>query len=134
QCNACAAVICRVFPKREFAIQLQIVNRNEVSVFVGNATGPLFKFLAVLFRPPVAQIALRIELAPLVVESMSQLMADDRANAPEIHVIVNFLVEERWLQNPRWENNLIAWRTVIDVPRRCSHAQFLASERLAALG
>ena len=36
-------------------------------------------------RPPVAQVALRVELAPLIVEAVRQLVADDRAGAAVVH-------------------------------------------------
>src|ERR1700693_4940674 len=70
QGDARAAIVGSVLAQCKTAVQLEVVYGNEVRVLVRHATGALLEFLAVLLRPPIVQIALRIELAPLVVEAV----------------------------------------------------------------
>src|SRR5207253_9446678 len=83
----------------QFAIELQVVYRHKVPVLVGDAAGALLKFLPILRRPPIAQVAAGIELAALIVEAVSQLVANDVADAAEIDGISHAFVEEWWLPN-----------------------------------
>ena len=48
-------------------------------ILVGDTLSPLYEFRGVRFRPPIFQIAMRIELAALIVETMRQLVADGGA-------------------------------------------------------
>ena len=48
QRDARATVVGGVFAQRELAVEFQIVNRDKIAVFVGDATGSLFEFLAIL--------------------------------------------------------------------------------------
>ena len=59
------------------------------------------------FIIPVAEIALGIEFAALVVKAMRQFMANHHSDASEIHGVISLLVEERRLQNSRRKNNFI---------------------------
>ena len=63
-----SAIVGRIFAQRQPAVQLKVVHGNKVAVFVGDATGlrPVSELSAIFFGPPVAQVALRIELAALV--------------------------------------------------------------------
>src|SRR5882724_390783 len=128
------AVVGGVLAQGEAAIEFEIVHRHETAVLVGDATGALFEFRAVLRRPPVAQIALRVELASLIVEAVGQLVADDNPDATEVRGIVNLLVEKRRLQNTRREHNFILRRTVVGIDRRWRHLPFVAVNRLADFG
>src|SRR5579863_6848635 len=65
QGDARAAVVSGIFTESEPAIQLDVINRNEIRIFIGHATDALFKLLAVLLSPPIAQVARRIILAAL---------------------------------------------------------------------
>src|SRR5207253_11474720 len=101
----------------QFAIELQVVYRHKVPVLVGDAAGALLKFLPILRRPPIAQVAAGIELAALIVEAVSQLVANDVADAAEIDGIIHGFVEEWRLQNAGGEDDLIARAVVISVDR-----------------
>src|SRR3954470_14680006 len=83
--------------------------------------------------PPIAQIALRIELPALIVEAMCELMANHGADAAEVYGIVDGLIEERRLQDSRWEVDVVECGAVVGVHGRWSHSEFAAVERLADL-
>src|SRR5579863_3752917 len=70
QRNARAAVIGSVFSQRKPAIELQIIDRNEVRILICHTAHSLFEFLSVLLGPPIVKISLRIELPPLIVEAV----------------------------------------------------------------
>src|SRR5437588_3992432 len=99
QSDARAAIVSGILSKCEPSIELQIVHSNEASVLISNATSPLFELFSVGCRPPVAQIALRIELAPLVVESVSQFVSDHNTNAAHVYGVIHLLIEKRRLKD-----------------------------------
>src|SRR6267378_3445874 len=68
-------------------------------VFVGDALTAFVVLLAILRGPPVTQVAVRVELASLIVEAMNDFMSDDHADGAEIHRIVLRRIKIRWLQN-----------------------------------
>ena len=55
--DADAAVVGGVLAQRELAVQLHVVDGGEAGILVGDAAGALLERLAVLGRPPVAQVA-----------------------------------------------------------------------------
>ena len=55
--------------------------------------------LRVRLGPPVAQVSLFVELAPLIVEAVRQLVADDRAGAAVVDGGVAAGLIERRLQD-----------------------------------
>src|SRR5215472_8436657 len=75
-CQFQAAVVGGVLAQRELAIELHftlvVFYGDEARIFVCRAVGPLLKLLVILRRPPVAEVALRVVLAPLVVESVGK--------------------------------------------------------------
>src|SRR3954452_12308725 len=61
----------------------------------------------VLTGPPVRQVAVAIELGTLHVETVRDLVADDEANRPEVRSGICLGVEERRLQDPRRDDDLV---------------------------
>ena len=61
--------------------------------------------------PPVAQLAGAVELAPLIVEAVADLVADHRADPAVVHRVVGFEVEERRLQDGGREDDLVVQRS-----------------------
>src|SRR5438874_11638621 len=57
------AEIGHVFALSELAVDLDVVNDGVLRVLIDNAAGTLFELLGIFRSPPIAQIALRIELA-----------------------------------------------------------------------
>ena len=79
--DAQAAVVGHVLAQRQLAVQLHLVHRRVGAVLVHHAGGSLLELLAVGVRPPVRHVALRVELAAGVVESVRQLVPDHGADA-----------------------------------------------------
>src|SRR4051812_16344534 len=89
------------------------------------------KFLVVLFVPPVLQIAVAGVFAPLIVETMTDLMTDDRADSAVVDRIVGMHVEKRRLQNRSGEHHLVRWRVVISIHGLRRHMPFGTIDRRA---
>ena len=61
----------------------------------------------VLVAPPVTEIAVSVELAPLIVEAVSEFVTDHRADAAEIHGIVGLIIVERRLQDASRKRDVV---------------------------
>src|SRR6185437_4047121 len=131
QSNVAAAVVCGVFAEGEPPIEMNVVNRRELAVFICNAAGTFFKLCAVGVSPPVAEVAFSIKLATLVVKAMGQFVANDYANAAEVHSSVCSFVKERRLQDSGREVDVIIWRAVVGIHGGWAHAPLFLVERLA---
>src|SRR6516162_3178407 len=57
-----AAIVRQVFPERELAVDVQVVDRDLAAVLVHEALGELPVSAGVLGRPPVAHRTARVEL------------------------------------------------------------------------
>ena len=96
--------------------------------------GALGKGLVVCGGPPVAQRALGIILAALIVETMADFMADDGADAAVIDGRISLGIKKRRLQDGGGEHHLVHWRVVIGVDHCWCHEPFAAIERRAQFG
>ncbi len=85
-------------------------------------------------RPPTREAPLGIELRPLVVEAVADLMADDRADRAEVRRRRRARVEVGRRQNPRGEIDRVADRHVHGVDHLRQHRPRAAIDRLAELG
>src|SRR6185437_14131051 len=74
-----AAEIGDVLTQGETAVDVDVVNDHVFRVLVDDALGAFVELLGVLIAPPVFQIPCRIELAPLIVKAVRQLMTDGAA-------------------------------------------------------
>ena len=89
--------------------------------------------LQVLGRPPVAHVALRVELAALVVEPVRHLVADDGAHRAVVDGVVRLRVEEGRLQDAGGKHDLVHLRVVVRVDRRRRHLPVRLVDGLADL-
>jgi membrane-associated PAP2 superfamily phosphatase len=89
-----AAEIRDTFAEHELAVSVKIITNFVAAELALDATGARFKVLAVLRRPPVAQVSLAIELAAMVVKAVKQLVADDCADAAVVDRRVGIRIEE----------------------------------------
>src|ERR1039458_9801553 len=88
---------------------------NFLRILVGDALAALVILLGVLGGPPVAQIAMSVELAALIVEAVSEFVSDDHADGAVIHGIIHVLLEKRRLQDASGEVDRIQLRIVIRI-------------------
>ena len=105
--DPCAAFVGGVLTECQAAVQFEIVDRYEVAVLIRDATSAFLELLAVLFCPPVAQIAFGIVLASLVVEAVCQLVANHDPDAAHVDGVIHLLVKKWRLENARREHDLI---------------------------
>src|SRR5207253_3275859 len=133
QRQARAAIISGVFALGEQAILFYARLGNLLGVLVRDALAALVVLLGVGRRPPVAQISLRIELAPLVVEAVGDFVPDHRAGAAEVNGIVHVGVKVRRLQNAGRKIDGVELGIVIGVDGGRSHGPLAAIYRLADL-
>src|SRR5205823_1405720 len=61
QRDAQAAVVRGVLPERQLAVQLDVVDRGEARILVDEALRAILERLRVGRRPPVLQVAARVE-------------------------------------------------------------------------
>src|SRR5215472_8234560 len=105
--------------------------RNLLGVLVGDALSPLVVSLGVRLGPPVAQIALPIELAPLIVEPVDDFVSDDRANRAVIYGIALLRIEERRLEDACGKVDGVGLRIFVGIDGGRGHNPFRAIERRA---
>ena len=130
QRNPQTAVVGGILAERQLAVHLDVVHRGEVRILVDDAGGPLLEAFGVGGRPPVLQVALRVELAPLVVEAVRQLVADHTAGGPVVQRRVGLGVVEGRLEDAGREVDVVLERVVIRVDRGRRHAPLALVERL----
>src|ERR1700733_405103 len=105
-----AAEVGYVFAESELAVDLDIIYDDVLRILIANTFGALIEFLAILFRPPVLQVSLRIVLAAFVVETVREFVADRAASVAVIRRGVHFGIVERWLKNAGREIDVVHLR------------------------
>src|SRR6185437_9746230 len=131
--DAGTAAVAEILAERELAVDLDAGDGAEVVVLVDQASGAFGEGLGVGGRPPVAQVALGIELAALVVKAVGHLVADDDADRAVVAGIVALLIEERRLEDAGGEDDLVELGFVIGVDRGRGHLPLAAVHGLADL-
>ena len=99
-----------IFAHGQFAVDLDVIHRDVLGVLVRDAAGALVKLLAILRRPPVAQIALRVELAAFVVEAVGQFVPNGGAGVAVVRGIVRPGIKKRRLQDARRKIDVVDLR------------------------
>ena len=108
-------------------------NLNAVEV-LSHHPGACIELSLVVLRPPVVHIAVLVEQASLVVESVSHLMTYNHAYSAVVEGIVSTHVEERILQYAGREADLVAGRVVVRIHGLRSHVPLLLVYRFAEIG
>ena len=129
-----ARVVGDVLAQGQRAVDVVARQGAVAVVLLGQRIGLGGEVLAVGRGPPVAQVAVAIGLAALVVETVADFMADDGADGAIVDGVVRVGVEERRLQDGRGEDDFIHRRAVIGVHRLRRHAPLFAVDRFAQLG
>src|SRR5205807_2676208 len=79
---------------------------------------------ALFWREPV-------DLSALTVKSVRHFVSDYRAHPAVINGVIGFRIEERRLQNARWENDLVHHWVVIGIHCWRRHSPFASIDRFA---
>ena len=129
-----AAVVGGVFAEGELAVDFEIVDGGEVAVLGDEAAGAGVELLDVGGRPPVAEVALAVELAALVVEAVGELVADDGADVAVVDGVILFGVVEGGLEDASGEVDVVHAGVVVGVDGGRGHAPLAAVDGLADFG
>ena len=117
-----ASVVGSVLTQGELAVDVDVIHDDELAIFVYEAVGLAFELLCILRRPPVAEIALGVELLALVVEAVGELVADDTTDVSIIHGVIYFGIVEVGLQNTGREVDVVHAGVVVGIYGRWCHA------------
>src|SRR5271170_3614356 len=128
-----AAIVGSVFSCRKLAILLHSRLRHVLSVFILNALIAFVVVGGVLRCPPVAQVSRGIKFAALIVEAVSDLVANDGSNAAVVYRVDLICVEKWRLKYARWKIDGISLRVFVGIDRWWCHAPLLAVCGLAKL-
>ena len=82
------------------AVDLRARHRFVLAELRNEASGALLKLGARGRAPPVAHSAVSIRTAALVVEAVSEFVADHGCHGAEVHGWISAGVEIGWLQDP----------------------------------
>ena len=88
--------------------------------------GARLEISLILRRPPVAKVAIFVELAALIVEAVRHFVADHHANRAVVGRIVGCGIEERRLENAGGEANFVGCRVVVGIDRLRCHEPLVA--------
>src|SRR3954466_12053268 len=110
-----AAKVTEVFAKRQLALDVNARDRLVAIVLGHEAVSMRRVKLGSPRRPPIGEPAMRIELPPLVVEAVLNLVPDSRADASVIRSRIGLGIEIGRLQDRGGEGDLVLRRIVISV-------------------
>jgi hypothetical protein len=129
------AKVTDVFPKRQPSVDGMPGRRirGEGVELLNQPSRQRLECLPVILRPPVAQFASAVELRPLVIEPVADLVADHRSDTPVVDRVIGVGCEERRLQDRRREDDLVQHRMVVGVDRLGSHQPLVVVHGLAHL-
>src|SRR5260370_37469673 len=101
------AVVRQILSERELAIEMELSQPDLASVLIDEALGELRISPRILWRPPVAQGAMRVEFSALVIEQVDQLVAGDGSQCSELKRRIRRWIKKGSLQNSRGKRNFI---------------------------
>src|SRR5580704_4625313 len=87
-----AAKISDVFAHRQSAVDVHVVDAHVAGILVADTLRSLIEFFAIGVRPPIFQVAVGVELAALIVESVRQFVADRAAGVAVVWRVVHLCV------------------------------------------
>src|SRR5712692_8306201 len=102
-----SAEIGDVFVHGQVAVHMHARKRFEGAVLPAQLGGPRIEFARVSVRPPIGERARSVVFAPIVVEAVSKLMADQSTNPPVIDRWISRKIVIRSLQLRRRQDDLI---------------------------
>jgi len=84
----------------QFAVDVDVVDGGVAGVLVAHAVDAVVEVLRILLGPPVIEVTDAVELAAMIVESVSQFMADRSSGVAVVRRIIKPRIVVRRLQNP----------------------------------
>ena len=114
-------MVGHILAKCQLAVGEEARQHLDLIEEVAHHVGAFLEVLGIVGGPPLAQIAVLVELGALVVESVGHLMTDDHSDGTIVEGVVGLHIEERRLQNTCGEADLVGGRVVVGVHRLGSH-------------
>src|SRR3984885_11521322 len=127
------AEIGNVLTRGERTVDLHIIDDDILGILAANALRALFECRRIPRRPPLAQIAIAVILATLVVKAVRQLMADGAAGVTVVGRVVPLWIIEGRGQTARRKIDVIQRRVVVGIDGGRGHLPLAAIDRLADL-
>ena len=128
--NLHACQVADGFAQNQFALVMN-VGFDVVAIELGRHALRLgLKLLQVIGGPPVVQPSLGIVLGSLIVEAVTDLVANDDADRAVVVGIGCLRVKSRWLQDSGGEDNLVQQRIVVGVGGGRRHAPATCGPRV----
>src|SRR5262249_49321416 len=116
--NIQSAEVADILADRPLPLDLKARQHFVVVKLVNNAGGSFLKLCSVLGRPPHIEVAFSIVLAALIVETMRDLMPDDRAHSAVVDRIVSREVKEWRLEDAGRKRNIVIGRRILRIDGR----------------
>ena len=128
-----AAQVRDVLAERQLAVDARSGDGFVGVVLLGESLRFGFEAFGVFRGPPIAQAAVGVDLAALVVETVRDLVADHSADRAVVHGRIGARVEQRRLQNAGGEDDLVFETAVIGVHGLRRHAPLFGVRGFADL-
>ena len=122
--------VTNVFSKGEITVNITTRDWAVLAILLCQFRGSFVEFVSIFDRPPISQISVSVVLAPLVVETVAQLMADDRPNRAVVDRIICFQVKKGRLKDGGRKDDFVHERIVIGIDRLRRHMPFPTVNRL----
>src|SRR5207245_5744983 len=110
-----AAQVRYILSHRQLPVNVHVFHHDVLRILVADAFGARVKLFAVLFGPPIFQIALGVELAALVVKTVRQFVTDGATGVAVVWRVVQLGIVQRSLQNARGKIDVVHLRIVVGV-------------------
>src|SRR5580658_8473528 len=128
-----SAVVGRVLALGQAAVLLHASFGDEFGVLLGDAVASFLIRLSIVRGPPVTQISVLIELAPLIVIPVDGLVPNHRAGGSIVDRVALSGIEEGRLQNPGRKIDGVGLGILISIHSGWRHSPFGSVHRLPNL-
>src|SRR5690242_15135190 len=112
-----------ILAEGESPVHAQRVDRDVSRELIHDELRLGFEAVAVGRGPPVAEVPHRVVLTSGIVKPVRQLVTDDGPHAAVVDRVVRVGIEERRLENPRREDDLVHAGVVVRIHRRRGHPE-----------
>src|SRR5580658_5025690 len=102
-----SAQIGDILAESQFPVDLDVIHNYILRILIRDAACTLLERFGIFRSPPVTQIAIGVKLAAFVVEAVGKFMANRRSSIAEVGSRVGIHIEQRRLQNPCWEIDVV---------------------------